>query len=319
MKINNRWSKVERSKNTYLPSQIKIPLISKNTKVCLIGSCFADEMGWVLNEKKINIGDVDYVDEIKAVSYPWGTFFSPKNLFEAIEICLNEKIDEITDENSFIRVPKTLRGNHFEGINQLSKDEDYKLISLFMKARLETNDYAIAKKEIKKKNLALKNSLINADVVIITLGLIETWIDKDKKKAWHSFHGNALKKEAIEKKATFKQLSFEEVCKYVQEIIKTINLINEKKIIFTISPIPLKFTFTNKDVVIANKYSKSILRAAIENFVDQKKIFYFPSLEIVQDCVGWPNSFKSDKRHVKIEVFKDIIAPKFLEAFTDLK
>ena len=105
----------------------------------------------------------------------------------------------------------------------------------------------------------------------------------------------------------------------VQEIIKTINLINEKKIIFTISPIPLKFTFTNKDVVIANKYSKSILRAAIENFVDQKKIFYFPSLEIVQDCVGWPNSFKSDKRHVKIEVFKDIIAPKFLEAFTDLK
>ena len=43
----------------------------------------------------------------------------------------------------------------------------------------------------------------------------------------------------------------------------------------------------------------------------QKKIFYFPSLEIVQDCVGWPNLFKSDKRHVKIEVFKDIIAPKF--------
>ena len=51
MKINNRWSKVERSKDIYLPSQIKIPLISRNTKVCLIGSCFADEMGWVLNEK----------------------------------------------------------------------------------------------------------------------------------------------------------------------------------------------------------------------------------------------------------------------------
>ncbi len=318
MKINNRWSKVERSKDIYLPSQIKIPLISRNTKVCLIGSCFADEMGWVLNEKKINIGEVDYVHEIKAVSYPWGTFFSPKNLFESIEICLNEKINEIIDENSFIRVPKTLRGNHFEGINQISKNEDYKLISLFMKARLETDDYTVAKEEIKKKNLALRNSITNADVVIITLGLIETWIDKNKKKAWHSFHGNALKKEPIEKKAIFKQLDFSEVCNYIKKIIKIINLLGKKKIIFTISPIPLKFTFTTKDVVIANKYSKSVLRAAVEQFVDEKTIFYFPSFEIVQDCVGWPNSFKNDKRHVKIEIFKDIIAPKFLEAFTDL-
>ena len=319
MRINNRWKKIERSKDTYLPSQIKIPLISKKTKVCLIGSCFADEMGWVLNERKINIGEVDYVPEIKAVSYPWGTFFSPKNLFETIETCLNDKLNEITDENSFIRVPKIFQGNHFEGLRQIEKNKDFKLINLFMKARLETNNYEIAKKEIKKKIRALKNSIINADVVIITLGLIETWIDKDKKKAWHSFHGNALKKESIEKKASFKQLNFNEVCEYIQKIIEIVNLSNKKKIIFTISPIPLKFTFTNKDVVIANKYSKSTLRAAVEQFIDEKNIFYFPSLEIVQDCIGWPHSFKKDKRHVKIKVFKDIIAPKFLEAFTDLE
>ena len=108
------------------------------------------------------------------------------------------------------------------------------------------------------------------------------------------------------------------MCNYIKKIIKIINLLGKKKIIFTISPIPLKFTFTTKDVVIANKYSKSVLRAAVEQFVDEKRIFYFPSFEIVQDCVGWPNSFKNDKRHVKIEIFKDIIAPKFLEAFTDL-
>ena len=29
--------------------------------------------------------------------------------------------------------------------------------------------------------------------VIITLGLIETWVDKNK-KTWHSFHGNPIKK-----------------------------------------------------------------------------------------------------------------------------
>ena len=102
-------------------------------------------------------------------------------------------------------------------------------------------------------------------------------------------------------------------------IKKIINLIGNKKIIFTVSPIPLNFTFSNRDVVIANKYSKSVLRAAVENFIDDKNCFYFPSFEIVQDCVGWPNSYKEDKRHVKVEIFKDYIAPKFINSFTDFE
>lgn len=56
-----------------------------------------------------------------------------------------------------------------------------------------------------------------------------------------------------------------------------------KKKIFTVSPIPLNFTFTDNDIVVANKYSKSMLRASVEQFIDNKNIFYFPSFEIVQD------------------------------------
>ena len=94
--------------------------------------------------------------------------------------------------------------------------------------------------------------------------------------------------------------------------------IGEKKIIFTVSPIPLYFTFTDQDIVVANKYSKSILRSAVDQFIDNKDIFYFPSFEIIQDCVGWPNSFKEDKRHVKLEVFKKFIVPTFIHNFTNL-
>ena len=85
-----------------------------------------------------------------------------------------------------------------------------------------------------------------------------------------------------------------------------------EKIIFTVSPIPLNFTFTNNDLVLANKYSKSVLRSALE-------IFYFPSLEILQDCVGWPLSYREDKKHVKDQVFTKYIAPKFIETFTNIK
>ena len=45
MKINNRWKKIQTTSGIYLPTLPKIDLINKNTKVCLMGSCFSDEMG----------------------------------------------------------------------------------------------------------------------------------------------------------------------------------------------------------------------------------------------------------------------------------
>ena len=45
------------------------------------------------------------------------------------------------------------------------------------------------------------------------------------------------------------------------------------------------YTFSEKDVVVANRYSKSVLRASVEQLVDNKSIFYFPSFEIVLDFI----------------------------------
>ena len=91
--INNRWKKIEREKTIYLPSLNKNPIISKKTKVCLMGSCFADEMGWVLAENNINIGKVEYIKDMRHVIYPWGTFFSPRNMYDILDICFNENME----------------------------------------------------------------------------------------------------------------------------------------------------------------------------------------------------------------------------------
>jgi hypothetical protein len=318
MKINNRWKKIQTTSGIYLPTLPKIDLINKNTKVCLMGSCFADEMGWVLKNENIDIGDVEYNNEMKHVSYPWGTFFTPMNLFDVLDALMNNKTKNIFNEESFIRVPKNLEGNHYQSLKQYDVMNDYNLWCLFIKARLNTASLDQAISKVDSVLSKLNDSLKNADVVIITLGLIETWINKVKNFAWHSFHGDALTKKSIDDLAYFKQLNFEEVTNYIQKIINIINNIGNKKIIFTVSPIPLNFTFTNNDIVIANKYSKSVLRSAIDGFIDNKNVFYFPSFEIIQDCVGWPNSFKDDKRHVKIEVFKDFIGPTFIKSFTSL-
>lgn len=317
MKINNRWKKVENFNGVYLPTLPKVDLINKETKVCLMGSCFADEMGWVLRNEKIDIGDVEEIKEMKHVVYPWGTFFTPMNLSNILEISLKQDY-KFLDERSFIKVPQDLIGNHYQSSKQYNLDDNYNLWCLFLKARLKTNDFKLAVSKVSEILDKFSESIINAEVIIITLGLTETWVDRDKEMAWHSFHGDVLKKKSISDFGYFKRLNFEDTSFYIKKIIESIKGIGNKKIIFTVSPIPLYFTFTNQDVVIANKYSKSILRSAVEQFIDNKGIFYFPSFEIIQDCVGWPNSFKEDKRHVKIEVFKKYIAPTFINSFTSL-
>jgi tetratricopeptide (TPR) repeat protein len=53
-------------------------------------------------------------------------------------------------------------------------------------------------------------------------------------------------------------------------------------VIFTVSPVPLSATFTEADVAVANCYSKSVLRAAVEALVSEfDHIEYFPSYESV--------------------------------------
>ena len=312
--INNKWKVIERSVGTYLPTSNSNQFINLNTKVCLMGSCFADEIGWVLKEFKINIGEVGVNKDLKHVLYPWGTFFSPLNLSDILELVMNNKIEKILDEKSFFKVPKNLTGNNFDREDE-EKNIEKKLINFFVKGRTETDDYEIAKKEIKDKFNKLYNSIVQADVVIITLGLIETWIDNEKKIAWHSFHGNPIKKKSYKDLANFHTLDISETINCLRKILKLINPSNKKKIIFTVSPIPMYYTFSEKDVVVANRYSKSVLRASVEQLVDNKSIFYFPSFEIVLDCVGWPKAFKEDKRHVKPEVFKNYIQPVFLKTF----
>ena len=52
-----------------------------------------------------------------------------------------------------------------------------------------------------------------------------------------------------------------------------------KKIIFTVSPIPMAFTFSENDVVVANRYSKSLLRSSKRILLIIKMSFIFHPLK----------------------------------------
>ena len=67
--INNKWKVIEKTSGIYLPTMNLNRFINKDSKVCLMGSCFADEMGWALRSRGVNIGDHGEVRELKHILY----------------------------------------------------------------------------------------------------------------------------------------------------------------------------------------------------------------------------------------------------------
>ena len=75
------------------------------------------------------------------------------------------------------------------------------------------------------------------------------------------------------------------------------------KIIFTLSPIPLVATFRDESCIVANAASKSILRAALDEFIRidlngaDPDLYYFPAFEIISEL--FPARFLDDGRHLQ--------------------
>ena len=70
-------------------------------------------------------------------------------------------------------------------------------------------------------------------------------------------------------------------------------------IVVTVSPVPLMNTFSTMDIVVANTWAKSLLRAVAQEWANaHANVDYFPSYEIVQNsdrAAVW----EPDLRHVK--------------------
>jgi len=145
--------------------------------------------------------------------------------------------------------------------------------------------------------------------VTITLGLIESWYDIELDYYLNCTPPYALVKEQP-KRFEFRVLDFSEVYQDIYETIGLINVdsINKKKIILTVSPVPLDTTFSNSDVILSNTYSKSVLRSVASTIAQENtNIDYFPSYEIVtlaDSEYAWGGG---DYRHVNSKLVKHIV------------
>jgi hypothetical protein len=152
----------------------------------------------------------------------------------------------------------------------------------------------------KQLDTCIAQGIRDAEVHVITLGLIETW----RVKATGRFLCRPPATGGAEK-AEFHLSNYEENAENLRRIFSLIFAQNDKAhVVLTVSPVPLEATATDNDVVVVNLESKSLLRAvAGQGSREFDNVHYFPSYEFAM----YYNIFMEDRRHVKREAVARII------------
>ncbi len=186
-----------------------------------------------------------------------------------------------------------------------------KYLDPYLRQQTRRGDLAL----MQSRRIALQKyfaQAFQANLVIVTLGLTESWFDRQTKLALTEIPSPRLMKEFPERFG-FKQLFYPECITVLKSIYKLLKQYGKPdlKIVFTLSPVALDRTFTGQDVIVANMMSKSTLRSAIGELVAKVDgVDYFPSYEAVM--LSDPLlAYQSDRRRVT-----DLIVSEIMTEFT---
>jgi hypothetical protein len=175
-----------------------------------------------------------------------------------------------------------------------------------------TRDEILAKRQAMTRVVRLAK---DADVVVITLGLVEVWKDAAVDLITNSTP-NPLACRKQPDRFLFGRLDYSANMQLLENIYAMLQHHGRKgfRLVVTVSPVPLEATFTDRDVVTATAYSKSLLRVVAEDFaLGKRNVEYFPSYEIVMNSPR-PNAWIEDCRHVRGEL-ANFIMSKFIGHF----
>ncbi|MGB2203387.1 MAG: GSCFA domain-containing protein, partial [Pseudooceanicola atlanticus] len=138
-----------------------------------------------------------------------------------------------------------------------------------------------------------------ADIVVLTLGLIETWIDRETGLTLNDAPLPRLLARNPDRFA-FRRLELEDCEAALEESLALLRAHGKagQRVVITVSPVPLGRTFTGEDVIVANTLSKATLRVAAQRVIARHDgVDYFPSFEAV--TMSDPElAWRGDRRHV---------------------
>lgn len=255
-------------------------LIETTTKVATIGSCFASELAAMMD----TVG-------IRGAMHPGGLFYSTATIRQELE-----------------RIAGGWPERSAEPIWSVGEG----WVDPFRDYGVNHPDEATLLGSRAQADAAADSLFRDAGVVVVTLGLIETWRSRLSGATYRQIPHPAVFRTL---EPEFHRLSVAEMLDDLERIRHVVREVLGAELIVTTSPVPLHSTFTALDVRVANVESKSRIRAAVSEFVDRHSdVHYFHSYEMVVTAERQSDYFREDGRHVERPAVRYIVS-EFLRLF----
>ncbi len=243
--------------------------IDYSSNILCLGSCFAEHMSDKLDFYKFQV-----------VSNPFGILFHPKAILNVIE--------KAASDEPFVENDVFFHNDRWQ--------------SFFAHSRLNRDSSAEVLVELNSAKHQLKDSIINATHISITLGTSFVYVNKSSTLEVANCH--KLPQNQFDKNLS----SVGEIEKILNQLFATISLLNSNvNLVFTISPVRHL-----KDGFVENQRSKSHLLAALHQFLEQhpQVCSYFPSYELMMDELRDYRYYTRDLLHPN-ELAIDLIWDRF--------
>jgi hypothetical protein len=262
--------------------------IDQTSKVATYGSCFAQHIGRAL----------------KSRGFHWMvTEAGPEGVSSEILRAYNYGV--FTARTANIYTVSLLRQWVDWALGKAVPDDTWEKDGRFydpFRPRIEPSGFASKEEMLASRRTAIncfRESLTSSDVFVFTLGLTESWFNRDLGYEYPMCPGTVAG-EFNPQVHQFVNQDFLFIRKSLIKAIKGIRSVNpDVKVLLTVSPVPLTATMSGNHVLVATTESKSILRAIAGDIRQQFDfVDYFPSYEIITSAPFRAVYFEPNQREV---------------------
>ena len=245
----------------------------KNAAIASAGSCFAQHVGRYIKKAGYN-----FIDFEKAPA------FLPQKLHQAFGCGMySARYGNVYTARQLVQLFQRAFGEF------IPQEEYWTCKNGFVdpfRPSLEPQPYGTVDEVLESKQYHLervKKVFTTCTVFIFTLGLTEAWEDRRDGAIYPVVPGTSAGGCFDEAIHQFHNFTYPEVWADLEHFYALLRQVNPScKIILTVSPVSLMATATKSHVITSTIYSKSVLRAAADDFSSaHDDVDYFPSFDII--------------------------------------
>lgn len=164
---------------------------------------------------------------------------------------------------------------------------------------------------------AVRRLIRDADVFVFTLGLTEGWEHVESGTVYPTAPGT-IAGDWDPDQVVFHNFTFTEILEDLHQTMDVVMAVNSSvQFLFTVSPVALAATATDHNVLVANSYSKAVLRAVAGHVTQTvSNAHYFPSYDLITGTNGGGMLYESDQRSVHSTTV-DFVMNRFMAEMLD--